>query len=161
MKAIFVLIFAVVAWFSGVQSFDVLDVIVLGLAASFAGRSLSYLTIFEWLRRPLAQVVDHSSGAGQEVHPKKDLKGFWKGIAELICCPVCSATWSAAVLLWLPPVFTYLFAAASVAWSNTLITELVEWSRHKAQEETGKLNGNNKKKEVPHDYPDPYDPRRP
>lgn len=161
MKALLVLMFGVVLWFSGVQSFDIPAVITLGLAASFAGRSISYLKIFEWFRKPFAEVVDHSSGVGQDVHPKKNLKGFWNGFAELICCPVCSATWSAAVLLWLPPVFTYAFASASVAWLVTNSTELIEWSRHHAQEAAGKLHRDAEREvvAVPQDYPDPYDPR--
>jgi len=117
------------------------NLILLSLAASFVGRAVAYLKVFEWLRKPFAVVVPHGSGVGETVEPKPGLTGWRYVFANLICCPVCAGTWAALVLMYLPLNVTYVLAVAAGAWFITYLTEAIEWSRAKNWHHTGRLNG--------------------
>ena len=127
-----------------------LDLAVISLAASFAGRAIAYLEIFEWLRAPFTEVVPHSAGVGETVEPKENLPGWKRAIAGLVCCPVCAGTWSAMLLSIAYMVsdagklLAYILAASAVAWLVTYLTEAIEWQKHLAWENTGRMNKLNK-----------------
>jgi hypothetical protein len=108
------------------------------------------------VREPVAELKPHSAGVGEDWHPKEKQNGFKTFVAELVCCPICSGTWGALALMYLPKQFTYIFAAVAVLWVVVYLTELVEWKRHEAQETVGLLK---RKGEVEHDYPDIYNPK--
>jgi hypothetical protein len=126
----------------------------LGLAASFGGRAVAYMTIFEWLRHPFTEVVTHSSGTGESVEAKGDdpvigVIGSW------MSCPLCAGTW---VALGLFTIFTivptigsamiYILGAASFAALTTRFHEKVEWESRLAWENTGYMNRLNKAQEA-------------
>ena len=119
------------------------DVLLLGMGASFVGRAVAYLKIFEWVREPFCDVIPHSAGVGDTVEPKEGLDGWKYALAHLISCPVCAGTWAALALSILPQVLTYLFAASSIAWLFSYITEAVEWSKHRNWHEAGKFHKEN------------------
>ena len=144
----FSVLFLIETWFSqGVQVEPFLWLQLI-FAASMIGRAIAYLTIFEWLRIHFAIVVPHSSGAGEDNHPRYT-EGIRGAVSELICCPVCAGTWGAAAMLMiykLHPAFgqnliTGLSVAAG-AWLLSYVTEWVEWHKHAARETTGMLNRN-------------------
>jgi hypothetical protein len=124
--------------------------IMLFIGGSMIGRTVAYLTIFDWLRAPLTKTINHSSGAGADNHPKFT-NGPLSAVGELICCPVCSGTWGVMGLLTVYKLYpawgnTLLiaFSAAGAAWLVSFATELVEWKREEAREHAGALNRENK-----------------
>lgn len=130
-------------------SLDLSSWLMLGLAASFIGRAVAYLAIFDWLRAPLTVVEAHSSGAGEDVEPRY-YTGWRSALGEMICCPVCVGTHAALVLLMLVKVdrawglvMITALSASAVAWLVSWATEWVEWSKHQARETTGALKRTN------------------
>ncbi len=119
--------------------------VMLAFAASMAGRACAYLSVLEWFRAPFAVAVPHSSGAGEDNHPRW-MTGVRSAVAELICCPVCAGAWSATIILtifkfapaWGEAIMITLSAAA-LAWLVTFVTQLVEWKTHEAREHTGQM----------------------
>lgn len=122
----------------------------LAFAASMIGRVSAYLSVFEWFRAIFAVVEPHSSGAGADWNPRWYV-GPLSAVSELICCPVCAGTWGAALLLslmkyapqWGEAILLTLSAAA-LAWFISFSTELVEWKKHEARENTGFTNRANR-----------------
>lgn len=117
----------------------------LGLAAYRGGRAVTYNYIFEWLRAPFTKIVDDSSGAGKST--EADGVGLWRVIGELLCCPICSSTWVALVLVSLllfdfsiGLVMCLILAAAGVAEILTWRSERDEWQGRHAREQAGRLN---------------------
>lgn len=130
------------------------EVVLLGLAASFGGSSLAYLTIFEWVRSPFTKVVAHSSGVGECVEPREDKGVLFHVIGQWISCPICSGSWVATglLLIWsfnpsFGHVLLYLLAAAGIGRVITRLTELLEWKGRHAWEETAQANRMNKEEQ--------------
>lgn len=124
-------------------------------AASLVGRALAYLTIFEWLRHPFTEVVAHSSGVGEDVHPITSDGTFLGTVREVvgtwICCPICAGTWGALGLMLfyiIDPVggsvLVFTLGAASAGSILTRVVETVEWIGHNQHEQTGHLNRANR-----------------
>jgi hypothetical protein len=120
--------------------------IMLGFAASMSGRAAAYLSILEWLRVPFVIVVPHPSNAGEDTEPRYST-GWRAVIGELLCCPVCSGTWGAAIILMIYKFFPawgeailFTLSAASLAWLITFLTQWVEWKTHEARFHTGLMS---------------------
>lgn len=117
--------------------------VVLGLAAYRLGRAISYNLIFKWLRDGLGvDETPDSSGAGNSNNATG--KGVRRIFAELVCCPICSSTWAALILLAvytaIPAfglVLLYALAAAGVAEIATWVSEYFEWGGRQAREVSG------------------------
>lgn len=124
--------------------------VMLAFAASMIGRASAYLSVLEWFRAPFAKLVPHSSGAGEDYHPRWH-DGARSAVAELICCPVCAGAWGATIILtlfkldpaWGNTVLITLSAAAG-AWLISYMTEYIEWHTHLARERTGLANRQNR-----------------
>lgn len=108
---------------------DWLFPLLVGLAAFRGGRAIAYNLIFHWLRDLFGvREVDDTSGAGKSNEATGH--GIRRIIGELLCCPVCSATWVALGLLGIyviyqpaGEIFTYALAAGGWArcsngWRN-------------------------------------------
>lgn len=125
-----------------VKDLALLDILLIGAAASFVGRSIAYTKVFKFLRDIVGIVtVEHDSGIGATCEPRKDLHPIREVIAELVCCPVCVGTWAGLVLSALYPYFpqlTYILAIACIAWFVTVVTEYLEWKKAEAWEAAGK-----------------------
>jgi hypothetical protein len=121
------------------------------LAANRIGRTIAYNAVGEPIRGPFTKVVRHSSGAGDTVKPVAK-HGSHRAIGELVSCPICAGTWGSLVLLssyllW-GPFGTLLILVLGVAGGAEIINWLIEhleWSSHKAREETGYWNRENRK----------------
>jgi len=131
--------------------------IAFAFASSLVGRALAYLTIFEWLRFPFTKVVEHSSGAGNDVHSLSAgvESPAWKIVREVvgdwISCPICAGTWGAlglAVFYSFDPTMgkflIYVLGGAGFAMLVSRLSELIEWSCHLSHELAGKYNRENK-----------------
>ncbi len=123
--------------------------VMLALSASMVGRATAYLAILEWFRAPFVVTVPHSSGAGEDNLPRWST-GARSAVAELICCPVCSGTWAAGIILalykYIPEwgeAIMIMLSAASLAWLLTYVTQLVEWKTHAEREQAGLMNRHN------------------
>lgn len=134
------------------DNLEISVIIALPFASSLAARAIAYLEIFEWLRAMFTEVVPHSSGAGEDVHPKMSHPTIGV-IGGLISCINCAGMWAAALLLGVYAFFPtfgstmiYILAAASIGILFTRTIELVEWKAHEAHEQTGYLNRINKRK---------------
>lgn len=128
-----------------------LQVIVFCLGASLVGRAIAYLTIFEWLRAPFTVVVPHSSGAGEDVHPRSDKGPVIEVIGSWVSCPICAGTWGALGIVLFYSLFpeqgwimAVVLAAGSVGSFITRSIELIEWTAHCQHETCGRLNQQNK-----------------
>lgn len=75
-----------------------LDFVLLGLATYRMGHLISYDRVMEPLRALFTETVPDSTGAGDSVEPIGS--GFQNAIGQLLCCPICSGTWSAAGLVY-------------------------------------------------------------
>lgn len=117
----------------------------LGIASFRVGRAISYNGIFEWLRLLCGiEATPDSSGAGLSNNLSESCSGVRRVLAELLCCPICSATWGVAALLLLHsflPAFgraaIYAFSAAGLAEIIHWISEHYEWSGRYLREESG------------------------
>ena len=133
-------LFLVLIVLSGSIELTLTDLLILGLAASFAGRAVAYMEIFEWFREPFTKTVPHHS-MGAYVEPKG--KGWRRAIGGLLSCPVCSGTWAAAILVPLYAyiqagrLLVYVLAIAAIAWFISYLTEAIEWHKAMAWEAAG------------------------
>ena len=75
-----------------------LDLALLGLATSRAGRLAAYDRVAEPLRAPVTETKPDEYGAGENVVAAGS--GARKAIGELISCPTCVGTWVAAGLVY-------------------------------------------------------------
>ena len=122
-----------------------LFVILLGLAAFRVGRAISYNYIFSWLRAPFVDKHLDSSGAGDSEDPKGE--GITRVMGELLCCPICTGTWGAIVMLgfyavrpaW-AMVFMAVMAASAIAEYLHWSSERDEWQGRMAREISGTEN---------------------
>ncbi len=156
--AIFLSSVGLAAWISGpdrlvqtIQSWSVLDFVLLSLATFRLGRLVAYDRVMEPLRSPFTRTVPDSTGAGESVEPKGE--GAVQAIGQMISCPICSGTWIAALLVyglvWLPEItrlFLWMSAAIGVAELINSATEALCWAgqlnrtlagKHLANPETG------------------------
>lgn len=115
----------------------------LGFACFRVGRALSFNGVFVWLRDMVEiKATPDSSGAGDSNNPYG--KGPLYVIGELLCCPICSATWGGAGLLLayaLVPHFgngmILLLGAAGIAEVLHWGSESFEWAGRYYREESG------------------------
>lgn len=122
---------------------DWLFPLLVGLAAFRGGRAIAYNLIFHWLRDLFGvREVDDSSGAGKSNEATGH--GIRRIIGELLCCPVCSATWVALGLLVIyviyqpaGEIFTYALAAAGLGEVFEWLAEYLFWRGRQAREEAG------------------------
>ena len=133
------------------MNIDWMVLIAFPFASSMAARAISYLDIFEWLRRPFTKITPHSSGVGECVEP--DGGPIRHTIGGLLSCTNCTGMWSAALLMLvyaISPAFgKVLIICLGVASLGILVTkliELVEWKSHLAHEDTGFMNRANRNK---------------
>lgn len=100
-----------------------LDLVLLVFATYRLGHLISYDRVTEPLRLLFTETLPDSTGAGETVEAKGE--GFQQAIGQLICCPICSGTWVAAVLvyalyLWPDPVRVFLAMTAAVGAAELL-----------------------------------------
>lgn len=113
------------------------------LACFRVGRALSFNGVFVWLRDACkVKATPDSSGAGDSNNPCG--KGPMYVIGELLCCPICSATWGGAGLLLvlaldqgLGNAMIMLLGAAGGAEVLHWLSERLEWSGRYYREEAG------------------------
>lgn len=125
-----------------------LDWLMLAFAASLGGRAVSILAIGEWLRWPLTKVVQHSSGAGEDVEPRYG--GWRESPGILLSCPICAGTWVGMAVIGLMAVFPaygryvlYALSAGGAAMVISRLVELIENARYVMQEVNGHWNRRN------------------
>jgi len=115
----------------------------LGIAAFRGGRAISGNGVFAWLRAPLCVESADSSGAGDSANSRYT-GGVLSVVGDLICCPICSGTWTAVLLLttyvmkpaW-GSVLIFALAAAGIGETFNYYVERAEWQARVAREEAG------------------------
>ena len=141
------LLFLVLAYVAGTYLPDIPTgwfYMLLGLAAFRGGRTLAFNKIFEWLRDLLdCKIVTDTSGAGENVEAC-ETPGIKQVLGELICCPICAATWFGMALLVMnavvPPLgkgMIVVMAAAGVAEVLHWGSEFLEWGGRHSRERAG------------------------
>ena len=141
------LLFVALAAFVGHQLPDIPGgwfYVLLGLAAFRGGRAVAFNSVFEWLRVALrCRLVADGSGAGDNWEACEE-PGFWHTLGELVCCPICSGTWVAMMLLVANAAHPDLgkglivcLAAAGVAELLHWGSEFLSWSGRNAREDVG------------------------
>jgi hypothetical protein len=105
-------------WGPGLSAFKLswLDLVLLAFSTYRMGHLISYDRVMEPLRQFFTETVPDSTGAGESVEAKG--VGFQQAIGQLVCCPICSGTWVAAMLvylLYLWPDATRVFLAMTAA----------------------------------------------
>lgn len=134
---------AVVVGLTQVVSLTPFEWAMLVLAALRMGRMIAYELIGEPLRRPLAETRPHEHYG--EYTDAKYHDGTWRqSLGELMTCPTCASTWSAAALLYLhvfiPGVASVLMALFSAVQAGEIIGclgEMLEWTAADARRRTG------------------------
>jgi hypothetical protein len=119
-----------------------LDLVLLILATYRMGHLISYDRVMEPLRALFTETKPDSTGAGDSVEPKGT--GFQNAIGQLLCCPICTGTWSAAALvyaLYVFPdptrVFITILAAVGAAEFLNSAGELLSWGGQYARTMSG------------------------
>lgn len=118
------------------------QLLALGFAAFRVARTISFNSVMGWLREPFTVIVKDSSGAGDSVEPAG--KGLKWVIGDLLCCPICTGTHAAGMLLALTALFPSIglvavYALAAAGMSETLHwhNERAEWQGRQAREGAG------------------------
>ena len=108
------------------------DLVLLGLATYRAGHMIAYERIAEPLRDPFTRTKPDDSGAGDTVVAKG--AGVQRSLGELLSCPICVGTWTAAALVYglhLIPrptrVFLAIMSATGLAEVIYALTEALSW----------------------------------
>ena len=110
-----------------------LDLVILTFATYRLGHLISYDLVMEPFRQLFTKTVPDSTGVGESVEPKGE--GVRRALGQLICCPICSGTWVAALLvyalyLWPGPVRVFLTMTAIVGAAEILNSagEALSWT---------------------------------
>lgn len=129
-------------------------IVVLTFAAYRLGRMMSYDLIFETYRSPFVVTGPDPTGAGDTTFPRVE-NGIVEALGNLLCCPICTATWVSALLLDLyqfVPVLvlglSLIFALAGGAELLGATTEFLEWRGQAAREDAGALARERNRAEV-------------
>jgi hypothetical protein len=124
--------------------FNILDLVVLGLAVFRLGRLVAYDRVFEPVRAPFTVTVPDETGAGESVEPKGT--GVQRAIGQLVSCPICAGTWIAALLIYglylLPgPTRLLMWMAAVVGVAQVLgaLVEVLSWSGQLSRTRAGAI----------------------
>jgi hypothetical protein len=96
-----------------------------GFATLRLAHTISYNGIGEWLRFLFVAVVPDSAG-GSEGHEPKE--GPFNVIGQLLCCPICSGTWSAMFLITVYALFPPLGWAFISILGLAGISEMLHWT---------------------------------
>lgn len=129
-------LFAGMVWFVGqhieaLQAASPLFFLLGGFATFRMARTISYNGVMDWLRAPFTQEVEDSSGAGMSVEPKRDRKHpkpFIEVIGDLICCPICSGTWSALFIALLYSLDQRIGWAVVLILGLAGVSEVIHWA---------------------------------
>lgn len=102
------------------HTINVLDLILLGLAAARLSDIISTDQIMQWLREPFVKMED-TEIAGREVQTRTGRgRGIKKVLGDLLSCPWCVGVWVAAFL-------TYLyFLIPGIVWLFIFIMAIAE-----------------------------------
>jgi hypothetical protein len=122
-------------WGPGLAAFKVgwLELVLLTFATYRLGHLVAFDRVTEPVRKLFTDTVPDPTGAGETVEPKGE--GFQQAIGELICCPICSGTWIAALLvyglyLWPDPMRVFLTMTAAIGGAEILNSagEALSWT---------------------------------
>ena len=117
--------------------------VLVALATVTISHTISFYGVGAWFRQPFTREVKDTAGGivGLEAKP-----GKWEVLGELICCPICSGTHGATLMLL---VFTLnenmgwaLAAAAALSSVNMLLhwtSEKLQWEGRLAMERQGEI----------------------
>ena len=118
------------------------EILLLCLAVFRGGRMIAWDHVTEPLRAPFAQTVPDSSGAGDTVEPRGT--GAQQALGQLLSCPICSATWVAAALVYGLRLFPgparlmlAIFGAAGAAELANAAAEALSWHGAAARQQAG------------------------
>jgi Protein of unknown function (DUF1360) len=118
------------------------DLVLLGLASQRLGRLVAFDRVAQPERQLFTRTVEDASGAGETVVATG--RGARRAIGELLSCPVCIGTWSAAALtyaLHLAPgparIFITILAASGLAELSNSAVEAMSWSSRAARTGVG------------------------
>jgi hypothetical protein len=110
-----------------------LDLVLLIFATYRMGHLIAYDRVTEPLRQFFTDTLPDPTGAGETVEAKGE--GFQQAMGQLICCPICSGTWAAALMvyalyLWPEPtrVFLVIMAAVGAAEILNSLSESLAWT---------------------------------
>jgi len=117
----------------GLNAFQLswMELLLLSLSTYRLGHLISYDRVMEPFRRYFTETLPDPTGAGETVEAKG--KGFQQAVGQLICCPICSGTWVAAVLvyalyLWPDPTRVFLTMTAAIGAAELLNAAGESWS---------------------------------
>lgn len=113
-----------------IASWGALDLLLLALSVFRLGRLVAYDRVMEPFRRPFAQTVPDSTGAGESVEPIGE--GLRQAFGQLVTCPICAGTWIAAILvlfrIWFPLIaLAFLWMTAAVALAEVINSVVEVW----------------------------------
>ncbi len=144
LTGIFMTLFAVINLFTRRQKSELrpFDFVLLALAAFRLGRLSAYDIVTSPFRAPFTQTVPDGTGAGESVEPKGE--GWQWAVGELLCCPICSGTWIAALLVYaleLAPrpgrMFITIMGAMGLGEVFNALVEALSWGGQLAREKAG------------------------
>jgi len=137
-----------IAWMTflgpGMAAFQIgwLDLVLLSLATYRMGHLLSYDRVMEPLRSFFTNTIPDPTGEGESVEPKGE--GFQQVMGQLLCCPICTGTWAAAVMIYglyvLPGptrVFVTIMAVVGLGEILNAAGELFSWGGQYARTKSG------------------------
>lgn len=124
-----------------ILSLQPLQIILAAFATYRLAHTISHNGVSEWFRFPFIDEAKSTSGYGKVLQAKA---GWKTGFAELMCCPICSGTHSAMILLlvysFFPSVGTILIYGLGIAGVFELVHwmgQSFEWSANKDREKAG------------------------
>jgi hypothetical protein len=110
-----------------------LDLALLVFATYRMGHLIAYDLVTEPIRQIFTETLPDPTGAGETVEPKG--QGVQRALGQLVCCPICSGTWAAAVMvyalyLWPEPVRVFLTIMAVIGAAELLNAagEALSWT---------------------------------
>lgn len=117
--------------------------VLVALATVTISHTISFYGVGDWFRAPMVKEVKDSAGGLSGLEAKE---GPWQVIGELVCCPICSGTHGATLMLL---VFSFnekmgwaLAAAAALSSVNMLLhwlSEKWQWEGRLAVERQGTI----------------------
>jgi hypothetical protein len=122
-------------WGPGLAAFKLgwIDLVLLTFATYRLGHLVAYDLVMEPFRKLFTKTLPDPTGAGETVEPKGE--GFQQAIGQLICCPICSGTWVAALLvyglyLFPDPMRVFLTMTAAIGGAEILNSagEALSWT---------------------------------
>lgn len=107
--------------------------VLVGLATVTIAHTISFYPVGSWFRAPLTEIKRDTAGGVDGVEPKAGLHPILAVAGELICCPICSGTHGATLMLLVFTLNSNFGWALAAAAALSSVNMLLHWTSEKLQ----------------------------